>query len=118
MGKWLIYDLFKSAPKSWKQLDKVRRTYKTKVTKTIFFFIFYFLVFTPLELKIWILAGGRGKKKGNKKKKKKRRADDFGNGFSFRDELSDIFPFFIALLISWLTLEFPEVSNEFIIKSY
>ena len=35
-----------------------------------FFLIFNFLVFTPLELKIWILAGGRGEKKGNKKKKK------------------------------------------------
>ena len=87
----------------------------------MFFFLFFFFSFHTLRIKIWILAGGRGEKKGNKKKKKKRRADDFGNDFNFRDELSDIFPFFIALLkvlISWLTLEFPEVSNEFIIKSY
>lgn len=85
----------------------------------MFFFYFLFFSFHTLRIKIWILAGGRGKKKKEiKKKKKKRRADDFGNGFNFRDELSDIFPFFIALLISWLTLEFPEVSNEFIIKSY
>lgn len=82
----------------------------------MFFFYFLFFSFHTLRIKnLNISWWQREKKKGNKKKKKKRRADDFGN---FRDELSDIFPFFIALLISWLTLEFPEVSNEFIIKSY
>lgn len=85
----------------------------------MFFFYFLFFSFHTLRIKnLNISWWQREKKKGNKKKKKKRRADDFGNGFNFRDELSDIFPFFIALLISWLTLEFPEVSNEFIIKSY